>query len=153
MIHPHDSSIVRTMSRMLIPLIQLFALYVLFFGQYGPGGGFVGGVMLGASLILGAIVFGPEASSFRLAQKVLHGDGIGLLIFAGIGGACLIGGGQFLNYSALEIPWVQADADRRYLGILLTQVGVAVDIAVTAISIVLSLSLVDNNGESHDRTP
>mgnify|MGYP000152112927 FL=1 len=153
MIHPHDSSIVRTMSRMLIPLIQLFALYVLFFGQYGPGGGFVGGVMLGASVILGVLVFGPEASSFRLAKKVLHGDGIGLLIFVGIGGACLIGGGQFLNYSALEIPWVQANADRRYLGILLTQVGVAVDIAVTAISIVLSLSLVANNGESHDRTP
>ena len=152
MIHPHDSSIVRTMSRMLIPLIQLFALYVLFFGQYGPGGGFVGGVMLGASLILGVLVFGPEAASFRLATKVLHGDGIGLLIFAGIGGACFIGGGQFLNYSALEIPWVQADADRRYLGILLTQIGVAVDNAVTAISIVLSLSLVDNNGESHDRT-
>ena len=64
-----------------------------------------------------------------------------------------MGGGQFLNYSALEIPWVQADADRRYLGILLTQIGVAVDIAVTAISIVLSLSLVNNNGESHDRTP
>ena len=153
MIHPHDSSIVRTMSRMLIPLIQLFALYVLFFGQYGPGGGFVGGVMLGASLILGVIVFGPEASSFRLAKKVLHGDGVGLLIFAGIGGACLIGGGQFLNYSALEIPWIEASADRRYLGILLTQIGVAVDIAVTAISIVLSLSLVDNNGESHDSTP
>ena len=76
MIHPHDSSIVRTMSRMLIPLIQLFALYVLFFGQYGPGGGFVGGVMLGAGLILGVLVFGPEASSFRLAKRVLHGDGI-----------------------------------------------------------------------------
>ena len=35
MIHAHDSAIVRTMSRLLIPLIQLFALYVLFFGQDG----------------------------------------------------------------------------------------------------------------------
>ncbi len=149
MIHAHDSAIVRTMSRLLIPLIQLFALYVLFFGQYGPGGGFVGGVMLGASLILGILVFGPEAAPCRLAQKVIHGDGIGLMIFAGVGGLCLIGGGEFLNYSNLEIPWVDTDSRRRYLGILLTQIGVAVDIAVTAISIVFSLSSIDDSGESH----
>ena len=149
MIHAHDSAIVRTMSRLLIPLIQLFALYVLFFGQYGPGGGFVGGVMLGASLILGILVFGPEAAPCRLARKLVHGDGIGLMIFAGIGGLCLIGGGEFLNYSNLEIPWVYTDLHRRYLGILLTQIGVAVDISVTAISIVFSLSLMDDSGESH----
>jgi len=149
MIHAHDSLIVQTMSRLLIPLIQLFALYVLFFGQYGPGGGFVGGVMLGASLILGILVFGPESAPCRLARKVVHGDGIGLLIFAGVGGLCLIGGGEFLNYSKLEIPWVEIESHRRYLGILLTQIGVAVDIAVTAISIVFSLSLIDDTEESH----
>ncbi len=149
MIQSHDSVIVRTMSRILIPLIQLFALYVLFFGQSGPGGGFVGGVMLGTSIILGILVFGPEASSYRLAQKVIHGDGVGLLIFAGIGGLCLIGGGEFLNYSSLEIPWIDTDAQRRSLGILMTQVGVAVDIAVTAISIVLSLSLIEGREETN----
>ncbi len=149
MIHAHDSAIVRTMSRLLIPLIQLFALYVLFFGQYGPGGGFVGGVMLGASLILGILVFGPEAAPCLLAKKLVHGDGIGLMIFVGVGGLCLIGGGEFLNYSNLEIPWIDTDARRRCLGILLTQIGVAVDIAVTAISIVFSLSLIDDSEESH----
>ena len=149
MIHAHDSVIVRTMSRLLIPLIQLFALYVLFFGQSGPGGGFVGGVMLGASLILGILVFGPEAAPCRLAQKLEHGDGIGLMIFAGIGGLCLIGGGEFLNYSNLKIPWVDTDLHRRYLGILLTQVGVAVDIAVTAIVIVFSLSVTNDSEETH----
>lgn len=149
MIHAHDSTIVRTMSRMLIPLIQLFALYVLFFGQFGPGGGFAGGVMLGTSLILGILVFGPEAPPYRLARKVTHGDGIGLMIFVGVGGLCLIGGGEFLNYSNLELPWIHSEARRRFVGILLTQIGVAIDIAVTAISIVLSLSPV--NGEhSHD---
>lgn len=150
MIHAHDSTIVRTMTRLLIPLIQLFALYVLIFGQYGPGGGFVGGVMLGASLILGVLVFGPEAAPYLLAQKVIHGDGIGLMIFAGVGGLCLIGGGEFLNYSNLEIPWVDTDSRRRYLGILFTQIGVAVDIAVTAIAIVFSLSSIDDSEKSHD---
>ena len=148
MIDPHSSPIVRTMSRKLIPLIQLFALYVLFFGQYGPGGGFAGGVMLGTSLILGILVFGPEAPPSRLARTVVHGDGLGLIIFAGVGGLCLIFGGEFLNYSNLEIPGVSDEIRRRYLGILLTQIGVAVDIAVTAISIVFALSLIDNLEES-----
>ncbi|MDA1056002.1 MAG: cation:proton antiporter [Planctomycetota bacterium] len=149
MINAHDSAIVRAMTRLLIPLIQLFALYVLCFGQYGPGGGFVGGVMLGTSLILGILVFGPVSRACLVAKKVTHGDGIGLIIFAGVGGLCLIGGGEFLNYANLEIPWLDTSS-RRYLGILLTQIGVAVDIAVTAISIVFSLSLIDDSEESHD---
>ena len=62
----------------------------------------------------------------------------------------MIGGGEFMNYSNLEIPWVDTESRRRYLGILLTQIGVAVDIAVTAISIVFSLSLIDASEESHD---
>ncbi len=148
MIQAHDSVIVLTLGRLLIPLVQLFGLYVLFFGQYGPGGGFVGGVIFGASMILSILIFGPSASYSKVAKKVVHGDGLGLLIFAGVGGLCLIGGGEFLNYAALEIYGLEV-ASRRYLGIMLTQIGVAVDVAVTVISIVFSLSSNDNDGDSH----
>ena len=146
MIQAHDSVIVLTLGRLLIPLVQLFGLYVLFFGQYGPGGGFVGGVIFGASMILSILIFGPSASYSKVAKKVVHGDGLGLLIFAGDGGLCLIGGGEFLNYAALEIPGLEV-ASRRYVGIMLTQIGVAVDVAVTVISIVFSLS--SNDEDSH----
>lgn len=148
MIQAHDSVIVLTLGRILIPLVQLFGLYVLFFGQYGPGGGFVGGVIFGASMILSILIFGPSASYSKMAKKVVHGDGLGLLIFAGVGGLCLIGGGEFLNYAALEIPGLEV-ASRRYVGIMLTQIGVAVDVAVTVISIVFSLSSNDNDEDSH----
>ena len=57
MIRPHDSIIVQTLGRFLIPVVQIFGLYVLFFGQYGPGGGFVGGVILGTSMILSVFDF------------------------------------------------------------------------------------------------
>ncbi len=139
MIRPHDSIIVQSLGRFLIPVIQIFGLYVLFFGQYGPGGGFVGGVILGTSMILSVLIYGHDASRSRLAKKVLHGDGIGMLIYAGIGGLCMIGGGEFLNFADLEIPGLETAA-RRSLGIVLTQTGVAVDVAVTVISIVFSLS-------------
>ena len=144
----HDSVIVRRLSRGLIPLVQIFALYILFFGQYGPGGGFVGGVMLGTSLILGILVFGPTDPLTVMTERIAEADGVGLMIFAAVGGLCLIGGGQFLNYAELEVPGLAAPG-RRYLGIVLTQIGVAVDIAVTAVSIVFSLSVMSGNGDSH----
>jgi multicomponent Na+:H+ antiporter subunit B len=149
MIHAHDSLIVRTLSRLLIPLIQLFAVYILFFGQYSPGGGFVAGVMLGASLIFGILVYGPDGPIGTLAKKVVHGDGLGLIVFAGVGGLCLIGGGEFLNYASVDLPGVEPSA-RRSLGILLTQIGVAIDIAVTAISIVFSLAYFGAEENSHE---
>lgn len=139
MIHPHDSIIVVALGRVVIPLAQLFGLYVIFFGQHGPGGGFVGGVIIAMSMILSVLVFGLTAPDSSLARKVLHGDGLGLLIFAGVGGLCLIFGGQFLNYGAFEIAGLEPAA-RRYLAIQLTQIGVAADVAVTGISIAVSLS-------------
>ena len=135
----HGSVIVRRTGMLLIPIVQLYALHVLVFGQFGPGGGFVAGVMLGSSLILGLLVVEREHRTRLLAHRLMRGDGVGLIIFAGIGGLCLIGGGEYLNYSSVAIPGLE-DARQRYIGILLTQVGVAIDVAVAAISIVLSLA-------------
>jgi len=139
MIHPHDSVLVRTLGHIVIPIAQLFGIYVLVFGQYGPGGGFVGGVIIASSLIMAILVFGIDSADSVTARKILHADGLGLLIFAGVGGLCLIGGGQFLNYSFLNIPGLD-EASQHYIGILLTQVGVAMDVAVTGVSIAVSLS-------------
>lgn len=144
----HDSILVQTMSRLLIPLAQLFALYVLFFGQYGPGGGFVAGVIWTTSMLLTFLVFGLKSPQGRLVEKLVHGDGVGLIIFVGVGGLCLIGGGEFLNYANLDIPGLDAP-ERRYMGIILAQIGVAADVAVTGISIVLSLAYHDTEQEYH----
>ena len=148
MIRSHDSAIVRTLGHIVIPIAQLFGIYVLVFGQHGPGGGFVGGVIIAASMILAILIFGIDSPDSVLARKILHGDGLGLLIFAGVGGLCLIGGGQFLNYSYLQIPGLD-EASQHYAGILLTQIGVAVDVAVTGVSIAVSLSF-DEDEISND---
>ena len=144
MIHSHDSVIVRTLGRIVIPIAQLFGVYVLIFGQYGPGGGFVGGVVLAASMILANLIYGLDAEDTWLSRMVLHGDGLGLLLFAGVGGLCLIGGGVYLNYADLQVPGLD-EPSRRYLGILLTQIGVALDVAVTGVSIAISLSSEDED--------
>ncbi len=72
MIRPHDSIIVQTLGHFIIPVVQLFGLYVLFFGQYGPGGGFVGGVILGTGMILSVLIFGHDNSRSQYARNVLN---------------------------------------------------------------------------------
>jgi multicomponent Na+:H+ antiporter subunit B len=139
MIDPHDSTIVRTLTRVLIPVIQLYAVYVIFHAPFSPGGGFVGGVLFGSSLILTMLVFGTSHSKSFIERVALRGDGLGLLVFAAIGVLCILWGGEFLNYAAVGIPGMD-DASRRSLGIVGTQIGVAMDVAVVAISIFFSLS-------------
>jgi multicomponent Na+:H+ antiporter subunit B len=149
MIQVHDSVIVQTISRLLIPLVQLYAVYIVFFGQFSPGGGFAAGVILGAAFALTILVFGRDRPESAAMGTVLHTDGLGLLIFVGVGGLCLIGGGEYLNYSALQVPGLD-DSGRRSLGIVLTQIGVGLDCAVTALSLVFSLGLIPENGGVHD---
>lgn len=148
MIQAHDSVIVRTLGRTVIPIAQVFGVYVLVFGSYGPGGGFVGGVILAASMILAILTFGRQSPHSSLGRKVLRGDGVGLLLIAGLGGLCLIGGGQFLSYSHLQIPGLD-DASRHFLGIIMIQIGVAADVAVTGLSIAVSLSSDEEEEVSH----
>ena len=57
-----EHSILRVVSKLLIPYILLFALYVQFHGDYGPGGGFQAGVIFAAGIILYGLVFGLRAA-------------------------------------------------------------------------------------------
>ena len=76
MIRVHDSIIVQMLGRLLIPLVQLYAVYILLFGQYSPGGGFAAGVIFGASLILAVLVFGPESYSARWRRRFCEVTGL-----------------------------------------------------------------------------
>ena len=49
--------ILRVVSKLLIPPILLFALYVQFHGDFGPGGGFQAGVIFAVAFILYGLVF------------------------------------------------------------------------------------------------
>ncbi len=146
---PHDSLIVQMVTRALVPVIQLYAAYVVFHGQVSPGGGFVGGVAFGATLLLVLLVFGNGRAARDIRQMAACGEGLGLLLFAAVGGACFIGLGEYLNYASLPVFGMDVPT-RRYLGILITMVGVAVDVAVVGISIFFSLSSPASEDPTHD---
>ena len=74
------SSILQTSARLLMPLLLLFALFLLLRGHNQPGGGFVGGLVVAASFVLYSIAFGVGAARRALLVRPSRLLGIGLLV-------------------------------------------------------------------------
>ena len=128
----NNHSILRVVSKFMIPFILLFALYVQFHGDFGPGGGFQAGVIFAAAFILYGLIYGIEN-----ARKVLPATATRLLLAAGVllyVGTGLFGifmGGNFLDYNVLAATAVGG----QYLGILLVEFGVGTTVAATMVTI------------------
>ena len=131
----YQSIIVQTICSLLIPFIQLFALYVIIHGHYGPGGGFQGGVLLAVSVILQRLYLGKAASYRKFPPKVAMVAAIvGMLIYVLAGIIPLFTGGSFLDYGYLPIPWVSG-AELRSLGILIVEIGIGLAVFGTLVLI------------------
>lgn len=131
-----DDVIVKTLARLLMPFIVVYALYVVMHGHYSPGGGFQGGVILAACFVLLGISHGFEEVWRRMSEKVAGVIGsIGVLIYGGIGVLCLILGGNYLDYGKLSKILHVTPAEARSLGILGVEIGVA--LAVMAVMCII----------------
>ncbi len=129
--------VLRVVSKLLVPAILLFALYVQFHGDFGPGGGFQAGVMFAAGFILYGLVFGVN-SARRVAPPVVVRILIaaGVLLYAGVGVAGLMMGGNYLDYGVLSSDPVHG----QHLGILLIEVGVGTTVAAVMVSLFYSFA-------------
>jgi multicomponent Na+:H+ antiporter subunit B len=125
--------ILRVGTKLVLPFILLFALYVQFHGDYGAGGGFQAGVIAAAMVILIAITFGLQTAKRLAPQSVVQVMvPLGVLIFAGVGVVGLAAGQNFLDYSVLS----PANTPKgRELGILLVELGVFVTVSGTMIAL------------------
>ncbi|MEC8931360.1 MAG: Na(+)/H(+) antiporter subunit B [Candidatus Latescibacterota bacterium] len=127
-----DQPILRVIAKMFIPFLMLFALYVQFHGDFGPGGGFQAGVIFAAALVLYALIFGTEQ-----AKRVAHPQALqllvafGILLYAGTGVAGILRGGNFLDYGALDH---HDPVHGQHLGILLVELGVGITVTTVMTS-------------------
>ncbi|MBF0229531.1 MAG: sodium:proton antiporter [Desulfamplus sp.] len=137
---PYDL-IINFTCRLLIHFIQIFALYVVAHGHYSPGGGFQGGVVLGASVILFAISGNLRAAIKRFGEKTAAlFSAAGVFIYAGTGALCMMIGEHFLNYNFLS-PLLGTDRIMaRSHGIFIVEIGVAVTVMAVMIWIYYNLS-------------
>jgi multicomponent Na+:H+ antiporter subunit B len=124
--------VLRVVAKLFFPLILLFALYIQFHGDYGPGGGFQAGVIFAAGFILYAMVFDVEQAQQVAPPALLRVlMAVGVLIYAGVGFAAMVMGGSFLEYRVLADDPVQG----QHLGILLIEAGVGLTVAAVMIMI------------------
>ena len=66
---PKDDSILQRVTALLFPIIVIFGIYVILNGHISPGGGFSGGAIIGAGLILYANAFGFEKLNRFFTEK------------------------------------------------------------------------------------
>ena len=129
--------ILRITAKLLIPFIILFALYVQFHGDFGPGGGFQAGVIFSTAFILYTLVYGLETAARIIPVHILKiFASLGVLIYAGTGVAGLLLGGQFLNYSVLA----EAPITGQHIGIIVIELGVGITVASVMIMIFFSFA-------------
>ena len=124
--------VLRVMAKLMIPFVLLFALYVQFHGDFGPGGGFQAGVIFGAGLILYGLVFGVETALEVFSPTILRiGMAAGVLLYASVGLAGIALNGKYLNYNVLAHDPLHG----QHLGILLVELGVFITVASVMMTI------------------
>lgn len=121
-----DYIVLRIIAKFLTPFILLFAFYIQLHGEYSPGGGFQAGVIFAAAFILFCMIYGQKDT-----LKILNIDELrllaafGVLLYAGVGVAALLMGGEFLNYSVL----LEKQTAAQQLGIITIELGVGITVA------------------------
>lgn len=81
---PKNDVILQTVARILVPPIVIFGIYVILGGHLGPGGGFSGGAVIGAGMILYLNAFGFEKTERFFNEKTYK-----RLSFCALGCYCL----------------------------------------------------------------
>ena len=124
--------VVQVVSKLFIPLILLFAFYVQFHGDFGPGGGFQAGVIFASAFILHGLIFGEARTRLvmppYLLRLIMSG---GVLLYAGTGVVSLFLGGHYLDYSVLAKDPIAG----QHWGILAVELGVGLTVTAVMISL------------------
>lgn len=125
-------NVLHVIGKIMIPLILIYALYVQFHGEYSPGGGFQAGVIFAAGFILYAMVYGLQQAYAVVSRGFLYWSmSIGVLLYALTGVACMLMGGNFLDYNVLASDPING----QHIGIILVELGVGICVASVMLSI------------------
>ena len=128
-----EKLILKVVGRLFIPFILLFAFYVQFHGDFGPGGGFQAGVIFAAAFVLYGLIFGVHSAQQVVPTNVTEFCmALGLILYVGTGFLCRFLGRNFLDYDALTPAHPMHG---QHWGILLVEAGVGITVASTILMI------------------
>lgn len=129
--------VLQVVTKLLIPFILLFALYVQFHGDYGPGGGFQAGVIFASAFIIHGLIFGVQKTREVLSPGVVRVlMAVGVLIYALTGVLGMMSGGAYLDYNVLATDPLTG----QHWGIFAVELGVGVTVTSVMISLFYSFA-------------
>ncbi len=126
--------------RLVLPFVLVFSAYVILSGEARPGGGFQGGAIIGACLILYTTVIGLGEATGHLTQRMrfpLEGVAVSTVFLVGLAG--VIGGAAFMTFLLPRLS-EQLQPDVRQWLTMLAEMGIGVGDAVVLISLLFALS-------------
>jgi multicomponent Na+:H+ antiporter subunit B len=127
-----NSLILRTATRFLMPLLLLFALFLLLRGHNEPGGGFVGGLVVAAAFVLYAISAGVPASRRALLVHPSTLLSVGLLVALASALPALVVGRPFMSALWTEVGGTAIGTPLVFdVGVFLAVIGVVLTIVFT----------------------
>lgn len=133
------SPVLVTVARFLAPVILFFAGYTILHGELTPGGGFQGGAVIGASIIVFTLAFGLPESTTRLSLRVrIPMESLAVLLFLAVGFVGMAFGASFLT---LLLPGLNPDAalTLRLVFMVLMEIGIGAAGGVIFTSIVFAM--------------
>jgi multicomponent Na+:H+ antiporter subunit B len=118
--------ILRVVAKVFLPFLLMFALYVQFHGDFGPGGGFQAGVIIAAAVVFYALIYGLANARRVVPERLVEAMmAAGVLLYMGVGFAGLLLGGNFLDYFVLDRDSVVG----QHRGIFWVEAGVAITVS------------------------
>lgn len=140
-----ENVVIRTVVRLAVPFIQIFAFYVIVHGASGAGGGFQGGVVFASSFILMIIAFDLAHTKRRISNRgTMICSVMGIGIFASIGILCILYAGNYLEYGVIEA----ALGITHLHGFLIDLVEAGIGITVMAVMTTIIYEMATKGGKS-----
>ncbi|MFP4187368.1 MAG: MnhB domain-containing protein [Acholeplasmataceae bacterium] len=128
--------ILKTITRMIVPMIQAYGIYIILYGHVSPGGGFSGGAMIGTSLILYTLVFGLKKGKKKFSHRASEiAESGGILVFIAIGLIGMITAGRFLTNVEAGFPRGEPGTLLSAGMIPILMIGIGIKVASTMVTL------------------
>jgi multicomponent Na+:H+ antiporter subunit B len=128
--------IVKSITRLVIPFVQVYGIYTILHGHISPGGGFSGGALIGTSLILYTMVYGSIKAHHKFSHQASElAESGGILIYVGVGLVAILVGMPFLTNLAAGFPAGTPGAILSAGMIPILMIGIGIKVASTMITL------------------
>ncbi|MBE0700198.1 MAG: MnhB domain-containing protein [Acholeplasmataceae bacterium] len=131
-----SDTIVKSITRIIVPFIQVYGIFIILHGHVSPGGGFSGGALIGTSLILYTLVFGLKEGKRKFSHRISEiAESGGIMIFIAVGLVGMVLGGRFLMNMEAGFPLGEPGKLLSAGMIPLLMIGVGIKVASTMVTL------------------